>query len=281
MDYSNLVSQAGGESALAAAFATFGVLIVFLLIIGIALLVVYIIGLVKLFQKAKKPGWAAIIPFYNSYVLVEIAGLYWWYFLIAIAGTIFSILGLTQLNTLGTLAGCAANFFIFYNLAKKMHKEPILYGVLAIFFAPIMAIILGFGSAEYDASIPVSPNGPIGENNKPTNDSEIYCLGCGKKLSSNTKFCENCGKEVPKVNATPVEPQEEIKEEVKPEEPQEEVTSEEEPQEETNENAETEETIEEESQEEIEDESEVVEEEPQEEVQEENEELEEDKKEVE
>lgn len=70
------------------------ILIAVFSIIIIAFLVVLIVGLVKLFKKAGKPGWAAIIPFYNTYVLVEIAGLNWWYFLIAISGTIFSVLGI-------------------------------------------------------------------------------------------------------------------------------------------------------------------------------------------
>lgn len=38
------------------------------LIIG----VVCLVGLWKMFEKAGKPGWAAIIPIYNSYVLYEI-----------------------------------------------------------------------------------------------------------------------------------------------------------------------------------------------------------------
>lgn len=58
---------------------------IFILLLVIALYVVYVIGLWKLFKKAGKQGWEAIIPFYNTYVLVEISGLNWWYFLIAIS----------------------------------------------------------------------------------------------------------------------------------------------------------------------------------------------------
>lgn len=130
-------------------------------LIALAFLVVYIIGLWKLFKKAGKNGWEAIVPFYNTWVLVEIAGLNWWYFLIAISGTILSFVGIDSLGTLTTLAGAAVNFFIFYNLAKRMKKSEVAYGVLAIFFAPIMAMILGFSKDKYDSSIKVSPNGPI------------------------------------------------------------------------------------------------------------------------
>lgn len=50
---------------------------VFILLLVIALYAVYVIGLWKLFKKAGKQGWEAIIPFYNTYVLVEISGLNW------------------------------------------------------------------------------------------------------------------------------------------------------------------------------------------------------------
>lgn len=222
MDYYNITT--GGEDALMAMFAGLGIFLVFIVIALIALIVVYLVALAKLFKKAGKPGWAAIVPYYNSYVLVEIAGLYWWYFLIAIAGSIFQILGITQLSGLATIASMAVNFFIFYNLAKKMHKEPITYGVLAIFFAPIMVMILGFGSATYDAGVAVSPNGPIGENKTPTTGDERFCLGCGKKLASGVKFCQNCGKEVP--SDEPTVPTEEVK-------PEETKETEEQPKEET------------------------------------------------
>ena len=125
------------------------------------LLVVYVIGLWKLFKKAGKNGWEAIVPFYNTYVLIEIAGLNWWYFLIAISGTILSFVGLDSLSDLASLASAAVNFFIFYNLAKKMNKSEVAFGVLGIFFSGILVMILGLSKDKYDSSVVVSPNGPI------------------------------------------------------------------------------------------------------------------------
>ena len=134
----------------------FGLLLVFLAIL-IPIIVVYIIGLWKLFKKCGKNGWEAIVPFYNTYVLVEIAGLNWWYFLIAIAGTIFSGLGI-----LGQLASMAVNFFVFYNLAKKFKKEPIPWAIGGTLVSPIIAMIFGYASSfVYDPSVEVSKNGPI------------------------------------------------------------------------------------------------------------------------
>ena len=168
-------------------------------LIAIAIGIVYIIGLWKLFKKAGKNGWEAIIPFYNTYVLIQIAGLNWWYFLIAISGTIVTIIRLNSLAWLTNIATLVVNFFIFYNIAKKMKKSPVGFGVAAVFVSPILAMVLGFSKDEFDNSIPVSPNGPIGEdviNSNSSNEPERYCLGCGQKLRPNTQFCENCGKKV-------------------------------------------------------------------------------------
>ena len=44
---------------------------IFILLLVIALYVVYVIGLWKLFKKAGKQGWEAIIPFYNTYMLAN------------------------------------------------------------------------------------------------------------------------------------------------------------------------------------------------------------------
>lgn len=48
------------------------------------------------FDKAGKPGWAAIIPFYNVAVFFEVAGKPWWWLfllLIPVANLVFYVLG--------------------------------------------------------------------------------------------------------------------------------------------------------------------------------------------
>ena len=49
-----------------------GAAVMFLLMI--AVYVVVVIGWWKTFVKAGQPGWAAIVPFYNLYIWVKIAG---------------------------------------------------------------------------------------------------------------------------------------------------------------------------------------------------------------
>ena len=44
------------------------------MVIFIPVLVVYFVGFWNLLKKAGRKGWEAIIPFYNTWVLAEIAG---------------------------------------------------------------------------------------------------------------------------------------------------------------------------------------------------------------
>ncbi len=180
------------------------VIIVFGLIM-LAVVVFYLISLWKVFKKAGKNGWEAIVPFYNSWVLVEISGLNWWYFLLMISSTIAALLGIETLGVLCYLANIVATFFCSFNLAKKFHKD-IGYAILLTLFPFVMMPILGFSnSCQYDSSVPVSPNGPIenGPNQVNANNQAAsnqtgnkFCTSCGTKVSSSEKFCTNCGKKL-------------------------------------------------------------------------------------
>lgn len=181
-----------------ALYAILGGSIIILGIIILAYLIFYLVCLWKLFKKAGKNGWEALIPFYNTYVLVEIAGLNWWYFLIAILGSITFKAEIENFSFIISILGYVVNFFIFYNIAKKMHKEPIGIAIGGAIVSGIMIPILALSkNFEYDSSVEVSPNGPIGETKKNKNSGpEKFCLGCGQKLKPSSIFCENCGKKV-------------------------------------------------------------------------------------
>ena len=69
-------------------------------IIYLAIIVLMIAGMWKVFEKAGKPGWAAIIPIYNLIVLLEITGKpIWWIvlFLIPIVNLVIMIIVSMQL----------------------------------------------------------------------------------------------------------------------------------------------------------------------------------------
>ncbi|MDN5200870.1 DUF5684 domain-containing protein [Fulvivirgaceae bacterium BMA10] len=66
----------------------------FVLAFVIGLVVLMIASMWKIFEKAGKPGWAAIIPIYNTIILLEIAKKPWWWFLLMLIpylGVIWSI----------------------------------------------------------------------------------------------------------------------------------------------------------------------------------------------
>ena len=185
------------------------IIIIFIFgIIVLSLLIVCIVAQWKLFKKAGKKGWESIIPIYNTWVLIEISGLNWWYFLISIGMSIIN----TAANGFGTInyiIGLYINFICYYNLAKKTKQNEILYGILGAFISFVPTLILGFSkNITFDNTIAVSPNGIIGDsktNNNSNNQNktpERYCLGCGQRLSNNVKFCENCGKKVEDLQTT-------------------------------------------------------------------------------
>ena len=86
----------------------------------------------KIFTKAGKPGWASIIPFYNLYVLFEIAGMNGWLFL---------LLCLPIVNIVMMI-------LLYINLAKAFGKGTGF--IIGLIFLPnIFTLILAFGSSQY------------------------------------------------------------------------------------------------------------------------------------
>jgi uncharacterized membrane protein YtjA (UPF0391 family) len=99
----------------------------------VLLLVVFMIaGMWKVFTKAGKPGWAAIIPIYNYIVLLEIVG--------RPSGWIILLL-IPCVNFVIAIIVCI-------DLAKSFGKDA-LYGVGLALLGIIFFPILGFGSATY------------------------------------------------------------------------------------------------------------------------------------
>jgi uncharacterized membrane protein YhaH (DUF805 family) len=117
------------NSGAAAAAGIVGI-IFFLLYMGV--IVLMLAGMWKIFEKAGKPGWAAIVPIYNVVVLLEIVGKpVWWILLLLIpfVGIVFAIL-------------------LAIELAKSFGKDAA-YGLGLAFLPFIFYPILGFGSARY------------------------------------------------------------------------------------------------------------------------------------
>jgi hypothetical protein len=123
-DYSGGGSGGGGIVAMLAG-GVFGLIMLLVALVMIA-------SLWKVFAKAGKPGWAAIVPIYNIIVLLEIVGKpIWWIVLMLIP-----------------CANIVVAILLAINLAKSFGKETgfaIGMIILPFIFYPMLA----FGDASY------------------------------------------------------------------------------------------------------------------------------------
>lgn len=101
-------------------------------LIGLILYIILVVANWKIFTKAGKPGWASIIPFYNYYVLFEIAGMSGWMFLLLLVPIVNIVMAI----------------MLYLNLAKAFGQSTG-FAIGLILLNPIFSLILGFGSAQY------------------------------------------------------------------------------------------------------------------------------------
>lgn len=101
-------------------------------LINVLLAIVLIAAGWVIFAKAGRPGWAAIIPIYNTLVMLSIVGRPWWWLLLMLVPLLNIIIGIIVLNDLSSSFGHGMGFTL---------------GL--IFLAPIFFLILAFGSSEY------------------------------------------------------------------------------------------------------------------------------------
>jgi hypothetical protein len=132
-----------------AVLAGFGILLfVFLLIVCILLLV----SNWKIFSKAGKPGWASLIPFYNLYIMSDIAfGNLSYFIAVLITGVVSFFGGFLDSSILSSLVGLAS-FVIYIIYCVKLSKAFGRSGGFAVGLVLLPLIffpILGLGSAEY------------------------------------------------------------------------------------------------------------------------------------
>jgi hypothetical protein len=110
---------------------------------ALAVWVVSIVALWKVFEKAGIPGWKAIIPIYNAWLLFEMAGKPGWWALVSL-GAIIPFIGI--------IAGIAS--FVLYciaalELGKAFGKSTAFTVVALIIFNVVGLLILGFGPDKY------------------------------------------------------------------------------------------------------------------------------------
>ncbi len=108
--------------------AAMGSMWIFSLIICIAA----VVGLWRVFSKAGEPGWAAIIPLYNTYVLFKIIFGNGWKFLLVLI----------------PIYGIYLAIVAMFKLAKSFGKG-VGFGFGLLFLSPIFLLILAFDNSTY------------------------------------------------------------------------------------------------------------------------------------
>ena len=101
-------------------------------ILSLAISVLTLVPMWKLFVKAGKAGWKCLIPFYNTYCLYDIAWGNGWLFLLMFVPCVNVVVGIMMLFKLAKAFGQGTGF-----------------GFGLLFLNTIFILILGFGSAEY------------------------------------------------------------------------------------------------------------------------------------
>lgn len=102
-------------------------------VVYIAIAVLSIVAMWKIFQKAGMKGWWSIVPFYSNYKQMEIAGYNGWLFLLLFV----------------PIANIVMMILMYIGMAKKFGKSGG-FAVGLILLNLIFTCILAFGSAKYE-----------------------------------------------------------------------------------------------------------------------------------
>ncbi|HSX16908.1 MAG TPA: DUF5684 domain-containing protein [Patescibacteria group bacterium] len=102
--------------------------------------VIMIVSMWKVFTKAKQPGWASLVPIYDTLVLLKIVGRPWYWLLLMMIPIVNIVLAV-----------------IVYNDLSKSFGKGVGMTLLLLFLPFIGLPMLAFGSAQYQG--PAALNG--------------------------------------------------------------------------------------------------------------------------
>lgn len=124
--------DAVSSADLQAATAIAGTVTVVYVVVMLVVMVIMISSMWKIFAKAKKPGWASLVPIYNVIVLLEVVGKpAWWVVLMFVP-----------------LANAVLMILVSLELAKVFGKGSG-FAIGLILFPIIFFPMLAFGGGQY------------------------------------------------------------------------------------------------------------------------------------
>lgn len=130
-----------------------------------------IISTWRIFKKAGKHGWASIVPIYNFIVLIEVAGLPLWYFILFLI----------------PFVNIYAMFKIYIELAHKFGKGTG-FGVATVFFPIICLPVLAFGKCKYEGSDNTSTTITNTDNNTGINETQLQSIAGSSEVHDNNNY---------------------------------------------------------------------------------------------
>lgn len=191
INYNFDLQSSGVDSSVWAALGViFGIMLLILLVVSI----IIIIAQWKMFKKGNQPGWAALVPFYNTYIQCKMVGVNPWWILILVGA---SFLGF--IPYVGSLLSMAVSIYfailISVSTARAFGKDSG-FAVGLILLPVVFYPILGFGKAEYKGADPMNDILFKKAEETVTQATSKFCPHCGAKMNKDSKFCPKCGKEV-------------------------------------------------------------------------------------
>lgn len=101
-------------------------------VLMLAVVLVMLVACWKVYEKAGQAGWKSLVPVYNMYILVLIAGKPWWWFLVLFVPVV----------------QVAIYLLLMLALAERFGKGP-LFGVGLFFVNFICFPVLAFDRSQY------------------------------------------------------------------------------------------------------------------------------------
>ena len=117
--------------------AAAGVFALLALVVWLAIIITIVAGFWKIFTKAGQPGWMALIPILNVFVLIRIAGKPAWWIILMLLPIVNIVVGII------TVVGLAEKF-----------GRSILFALGLIVLPFVFYPILGFGDSKYQDAPP-------------------------------------------------------------------------------------------------------------------------------
>lgn len=106
-------------------------------IIGLAVSLFLVIAMWRVYTKAGKPGWAALIPFYNTYVMLKIVGRPGWWLLLMFVPIVNIVIGIIVVVDLAKSFGKGGGFAVLLILLPYIGFAILAFSKNARYVGPV------------------------------------------------------------------------------------------------------------------------------------------------